>query len=77
LSNSGLGLRKGSDSSPLRPVMSFGPEILNDDAEQGGDPILAGVAIDDEEEEEDLIGVNPRPEPKAGGIDEVEHVWNV
>jgi hypothetical protein len=75
------GRRKGSDSSPLRPVLSFGPELLNDDNEDDGssksaeEMLLGNNAImEDElqnEEEEDI------PKPKAGGIDEVEHIWNL
>lgn len=61
---------RGSDSSPLRPVLSFGPELLNDDNEE--EALLNSHALIIDEDEDELP-----PKPKAGGIDEVEHVWNL
>ena len=71
----GHSTRKGSHSSPLRPVLSFGPELLNDDNEAedvllGNNAILEDELANDDEDEE-------LPKPQAGGIDEVEHVWNL
>ena len=56
--SSGSG-RSNSDSSPLRPVLEFGPELLTADED---------VIAPDEDEEE-----LPKPlaHPQAGGIDEV------
>lgn len=54
--------RSNSGSSPLRPVLSFGPELLEDD----------GIVIDDDEDEEEQL-LQPLPTPKAGGIDEVRY----
>ncbi|UZJ52406.1 hypothetical protein CBS101457_001726 [Exobasidium rhododendri] len=79
--------RSGSDSSPLRPVLSFGPELLNDENEEAEEILLGNNAIledelDNDEEEEGEGGQFGQdeaalPKPKAGGIDEVEHVWNL
>lgn len=62
--SSGSKSRSNSDSSPLRPVLAFGPELLEDDKGE--------VLEDDDEEQEEL---QPLKTPKAGGIDEVEHVF--
>jgi hypothetical protein len=75
--SAGLGFRKGSDSSPLRPVLSFGPEILNDPSNEDDQSAL--TLMDDQEEDQTDDGQDEQlmPRPKAGGIDEVEHIWNV
>ncbi|KAN0064740.1 Factor arrest protein 11 [Thecaphora frezii] len=51
--------RSNSDSSPLRPVLEFGPELLTAEDD--------GIVVEDEEEELP----KPLPNPQAGGIDEV------
>lgn len=60
--SSGKLSRSNSDSSPLRPVLSFGPEEL-----------LAMEAESDDavEDELEVEQVQPLPQPQAGGIDEV------
>jgi hypothetical protein len=53
--------RSNSDSAPLRPVLSFGPELLEDE-----------VIQDDDEGEQ--VAEEPPVKPQAGGIDEVRRV---
>lgn len=53
--------RSNSSSSPLRPVLSFGPEDLEDD----------GIAVEDDDEGIEDHLPQPLSTPKAGGIDEV------
>lgn len=54
--------RSNSDSSQLRPVLSFGPELLEDNQDDGEDEV---------QEEEQYVDEIPRPNPQPGGIDEV------
>lgn len=57
--------------SPLRPV----PGPLDDDGEIGRGVVLGVDEEDLGNDDDDDASDEPLPEPTAGGIDEVEHVW--
>lgn len=78
-SSSGRKSRQNSDNAgALRPVLSFGPELLNDDVVDEPDSgIRLGGGGEEDEEDDDEEDQGPPPQPKAGGIDEVEHIWNL
>ncbi|CEH11967.1 Uncharacterized conserved protein [Ceraceosorus bombacis] len=65
--NAQRAVRSNSDSSQLRPVLSFGPELLEDDQDEEEEEVG---------EEEEYVDEIPRPNPQPGGIDEVEHLWS-
>lgn len=78
-SASGRKSRQNSENgAALRPVLSFGPELLNDDVvdeQESEDRLGEGYGEEGDGDNEENHG--PPPQPKAGGIDEVEHIWNL